>query len=219
VTEEMKNNGGNTEKGYSVIQVILGVIMLVMGMKYLPPSDDPSSAAATISEGRAAANTRESDPCPNGAAHYLYVAGITILAANLVNIVSKIAQHLAEKDGEVTDGEKCGLGLLTCVSSILVVVDLCMILWGSVVVFGAWAFWTSDYKKYAEDPEWYNFCEYPPMVTALVILIFKWILIPLMIMLVCCCTFLCSCCAMGLTFLGLKAASQVVQEADGKEEA
>lgn len=215
VTEEMKTNGENTEKGYSVAQVILGVIMLVIGMKYLPPTEDSSSAAAIISEG----NSRESDPCPNGAAHYLYVAGITILVSNLVNILSKIAKHLAEKDGEVTGGEACGLGLLTCVSSILVVVDVVMLLWGSVVVFGAWPFWTYDYSKYAQDPEQYNFCEYQPMVAALVILIIKWLLIPLMIMLVCCCTCLCTCCTCLLGLLGLKAASQVVQDAEGKEEA
>ena len=37
------------------------------------------------------------DPCPNGAANYLFIAGICILAANLVNIVAKASQYLAER--------------------------------------------------------------------------------------------------------------------------
>ena len=40
-------------------------------------------------------NFYSSDPCPNGAAHYLYVAGIVILVTAGINIISQISKYLA----------------------------------------------------------------------------------------------------------------------------
>jgi len=125
VTDEIKNNGEKTQRGYSILNILLGIIMLVIGLKHLPPTADP--AASTISEVSAA--SEESDPCPNGTAYYLYVAGIILLVANLVGIVTKVAQYLAERDGKISCGEACGLGLLNCASGVLVVAEIVMLFW------------------------------------------------------------------------------------------
>eukprot|EP00091_Calanus_sinicus_P017014 TRINITY_DN3675_c0_g2_i1.p2 TRINITY_DN3675_c0_g2~~TRINITY_DN3675_c0_g2_i1.p2 ORF type:complete len:131 (-),score=30.48 TRINITY_DN3675_c0_g2_i1:328-720(-) len=91
----MREHGGHTEKGYSFIQIILGVIMLVIGMKYLPSSAEGYYTEETTGP----PVVKERDPCPNGAAYYLYIGGICILVANLVNVVSKVSQVMAEGMG------------------------------------------------------------------------------------------------------------------------
>jgi len=199
--EEIKQNGQKTEKGYSIIQIALGAVMLGIGIQYLPKE---STEDTVLPEG--APVPKESDPCPNGAAHYLYVAGITLLVTNGVGLLSKVSQYLAERDGKISGGEKCGLGLLSFASGVLAIVDIAMLIWGSVVVFGAWSSWTDDYSVYANDADKYNYCENQPMMTAFIILILKWVLIPCFILLTCCCTCLCACCC---GCCGLKAASSV----------
>ena len=52
----------------------------------------------------------------------------------------------------------------------LVIFELSCIIWGSVVVFGAYKDWTYDVEKYGD-----NFCEYTPMMFAFVFLIIKWV--------------------------------------------
>eukprot|EP00092_Neocalanus_flemingeri_P097040 GFUD01123599.1.p1 GENE.GFUD01123599.1~~GFUD01123599.1.p1 ORF type:complete len:213 (+),score=45.24 GFUD01123599.1:145-783(+) len=203
VSEEKKDNADKTQKGYSFAQIILGVIMLVIGLKHLPAATEGDAIATTISEETAAEAplpSEESDPCPNGAAYYLYVAGIVLLVANLVSIVSHISKYLAMRDGKVDCGEKCGLGILSFASFGMVIADIVMLIWGSVLVFGAWSTWTDDYATYAAAPEELNYCAYQPMMTAFVILIIKWVLIPLLMALICCCGCLCAC-------FGIKAAS------------
>ena len=52
----------------------------------------------------------------------------------------------------------------------LVIMEFALLIWGSVVVFGAYKDWTYDAEKYGD-----NFCEYTPMMFAFVILILKWV--------------------------------------------
>ena len=94
-------------------------------------------------------------------------------------------------DLELSRGEVCGLGLLNCASSVLVIAYLVMFIWGSVIVFGSWATWTDDYEKYAGAPEEYNFCAYDPMMFAFVLLVMKFTLIPALIVLASCYTAYC----------------------------
>ena len=71
-------------------------------------------------------------------------------------------------------------------SSVMVILDIVMTIWGSVVVFGAWASWTYDKNEnqslnldYEDpNPEGKNFCEYTPMMTAFVLLLLKWVICP-----------------------------------------
>jgi len=192
--EEMKTNGEKTQKGYSIIQLVLGAIMLAIGIKYLRPAVEEGAGAAVLSEESVVPLPKEVYPCPNGAAYYLYVAGIVLLVTNLIHIMSRVSQHLAERDGKISCGEACGLGILKFGSGVMAIADIVILIWGSVVVFGAWATWTDDYDEYVADPENLNYCAYEPMMYAFVILIIKWVLIPVLMVLICFCGCLCGCC-------------------------
>ena len=119
----------------------------------------------------------------------------------------------AERDGKIDCGEKVGMAVNSFASGVMGIVDFAMLIWGSVVVFGAWANWTDNFEDFKDDPEKFNFCERTPMMTAFVILILKWVicpqdkvfglilmmmslqvLIPVMIAIACCCGCLCACC-------------------------
>ena len=82
----------------------------------------------------------------------------------------------AERDGKIDCGEKVGMAVNSFSSGVMTIVDFAMLIWGSFVVFGAWANWTYDFETY--NPEKNNFCEYTPMMTAFVILILKWVICP-----------------------------------------
>ena len=62
-------------------------------------------------------------------------------------------------------------------SSVMIILDIVITIWGSAVVFGAWASWTYE-KNENENPEELNFCEYTPMMTAFVLLLLKWVIFP-----------------------------------------
>ena len=166
--------------GYSIIQIALGVVMIVIGQKHLPMKEVPDDEM----------KSKEDDPCPNGAAYYLYVAGLVLLVTNTINFLSKVAWYLAERYGIISNSEAyCCLAFLKFGSVCFIVADLAILIWGSVVVFGAWANWTDDYDKYISDPEKFNYCANEPMMFAFVILIIKWVLPPCMLVLMCFCCF------------------------------
>merc|ERR1712227_761249 len=82
-----------------------------------------------------------------------------------------------------------------------VVVNAIVTIWGSVVVFGAWSNWTED----VDDPV--NYCNKVPMLTAFILLILRWVLLPL-IACCCCCTTLCG---FGVGSLGINMANAYSQ--------
>ena len=84
----------------------------------------------------------------------------------------------AERDGKIDCGEKVGMAVNSFASGVMGIVDFAMLIWGSVVVFGAWASWTDNFEDFKDDPEKFNFCERTPMMTAFVILILKWVICP-----------------------------------------
>ena len=64
------------------------------------------------------------------------------------------------------------VGLATVLVVILMLVlDLAMLIWGSVVVFGAWSGLTEEWDEAQHD----DYCPYSPMVMAFVLLILKWV--------------------------------------------
>ena len=67
------------------------------------------------------------------------------------------------------------MGVNKMSSGVMTIVDFVMLIWGSVVVFGAWATWTSDLDKYNANMDELNYCEYQPMVFAFSILLIKWV--------------------------------------------
>jgi len=188
-SEEFKQNTQNNEKGYSIIQLILGAVMVAIGYQNLPVEYRFSEEAIqelSVEEKR--------DPCPNGAAYWLYIAGILLLVANFMNGWSKFYKWCAERDGKVDKCEKFNMMVNSFSTGCMTIVDFAMLIWGSVVVFGAWATWTDNYEEYEKDPENMNYCMNQPMMTAFVILILKWVLIPCMIVLSCLCGCCCACC-------------------------
>merc|ERR1739844_514347 len=180
-TEEFKENSAKSETGFSLMNLVLGIVMVAIGYQNLP---------GTELEGEAAG-----DPCPNGAAYWLYVAGICLLVSNSINTWAKIYKKCAERDGKIDCGEKVGLAVNKMSSGVMTLVDFVMLIWGSVVVFGAWATWTDNWDAAQQDSE-LNYCMYTPMMTAFVLLLIKWVMIPVMIALTCCCACLSAmCCA------------------------
>ena len=138
----------------SISQLILGIVMAVIGYKY--------------SWYYHMGGHDEDNLCPNGAAWWLWVAGMILMVSELI--------HLC-----------CGKRL----DIVMFILDVAMLIWGSVLVFGAWASWTSDYDAYKTHPEELNFCEYTPMMTAFIILLLRWVLVPAIF----CCMCGCLCCA------------------------
>merc|ERR1712029_472975 len=164
-SEEFKQNFERNEKGYSIIQAVLGGIMIAIGHLW-------------------------ADECPNDAAYWLFVAGICLVVLNSINGWSKMYKQCAEKDGVITCGEKFGMGLNSFASGAMTIVDFAMLIWGSVVVFGAYSTWTYDEADVAME----EYCAYTPYMTAFIILLLKWILVPAMIILTCFCACCCACC-------------------------
>ena len=132
------------EMGYFFAQVILGIVMVTIGHNYTWQFHNG---------GEEGVSTDEDNLCPNGAAWWLWIAGILYLVL------------------PTTLGLCCGSAVL-----VMQILDFAMIIWGSVVVFGAWANWTDDFNVYKADPEELNFCAHTPMMTAFVILILKWVI-------------------------------------------
>jgi len=194
IPQVVKDQYSRATKGYTGMQLIFGAIMVAIGVQYQDPDPCPEGSEKA---------SEVCDPCPNGAAYYLYVTGITLLVTAGFSVLGEVSSYLAAKDGEVTCGERCGLLFLKFLGALMGIVDTCLLIWGSVVVLGAWSTWTDDYTKYQESPTTLNYCAATPMKFAFVLLVLKWVLIPLLMILVCC---LVTCCA---ACLGAKAASEV----------
>ena len=99
-------------------------------------------------------------PCPNGAADWLFTAGICLLVSSII---------LPCLDTGMRAGGVSALLAMT-LTVIWMIMEFSLLIWGSVVVFGAYQDWTYDVEKYGD-----NFCEYTPMMFAFVILILKWV--------------------------------------------
>jgi len=190
IPEILKAQYSRVNRGYTGMQLIFGAIMVAIGVQY------QDSAPCEAAEGSAVLPS-DCAPCPNGAAHYLFVTGVTLLVTAGFSLLGEVSSHLANKDGKVTCAEGCGLCFLKVLSALMGVVDTCLLIWGSVVVLGSWSSWTDNYEEYQQDPTKYNYCAHTPMKFAFVILVLKWVLIPLLMILVCCLLTCCAACLAG----------------------
>jgi len=118
--------------------------------------------------------------CKFGAVDYLYYAGIVSLVVNGIGILSSFVKWCALRDGKISAGEFCGLAILAFAALIVLICEIVVVIWGSVVVFENYADWTYDKTDEGKD----GYCHYNPMMFAFVILIIKWILMPVTIL--CC---------------------------------
>lgn len=185
----VEENVEYSQKGLSVVQIILGGVMLGIGNKYMPierlATREELIANVTTHSGR----ITEEDPCPNGAAYFLYVSGIISLVTALVHVLTRVWYHISMRDNHMSGKEACLFWSLRVGSVILFIAEIVIVIWGSVVVFGAWAHWTDDYKLHAEHPDEYNYCPHEPMMCAFVILLLKWVCIPALFVCAVCCVF------------------------------
>eukprot|EP00092_Neocalanus_flemingeri_P021085 GFUD01022845.1.p1 GENE.GFUD01022845.1~~GFUD01022845.1.p1 ORF type:complete len:210 (-),score=31.25 GFUD01022845.1:126-755(-) len=193
MTDENKTFLDRFEKCYSTMNFIWGVIMVAIGGSYLPTAKDEADDMPIMGDAMNMNSTttpEKSDPCPNGAAYYIYVGGIIIVLSSLLNIGSKIAKYCAAMDGQISSNEAFCLILLKVASVIMVITDIVVLFWGTGLVFGAWSTWTDNYAKYAADPANYNYCAYAPMMLPFIYLVIKWFFISSMAVVGCC-----ACCA------------------------
>merc|ERR1712059_159405 len=138
----------------TLIPIIPGCIMIGVGHSYLWTQDED---------------------CPNGTVTYLYYAGILILVMHLFAASCYCANKCIECLETLSAGDWTMQGLMIriFISDAILLTDIIAIIWGSVVVFGAYAGWKQSVDK--NDP---NFCNYTPFVTAFTILIISWLILP-----------------------------------------
>jgi len=160
-----KENGQKGQGCHGLVQLVLGCVMVGIGSSYR-------------------------DECPNGAAEYLFIAGIIMIVCNLLGSLLICFKTYAEKDGNISCMESCGICILSLTNCCIAISSIVILIWGSVVVFGAYAGWKDDGDVL--DP---LYCHKTPFMTAFVILILQWVMLPFLI--VCSClTVLCAyCCA------------------------
>ena len=174
----------------------MGTILVAVGDKYRDPSNStPSNSSFNDTRSETDTDTpnqQEEDPCPNGASHWMYVSGILLLVTSFISGVAQVwNQNLCtctahpEKIVEDKNWEKWTDVVLKIIICLMYGVIFAMMIWGSVVVFGAWPKWTDNPDVHEKDPS-RNYCEKTPMVTAFVILIIMWVLFPCVFMVLCC---------------------------------
>jgi len=124
------------------------------------------------------------DDCVFDATTYLVVGGSIMLITNLLSMIAVMTP--AEWDDKLTKSLTPLVGL----------VQFCIFLWGTIVVFGHYASWSDDPLKITdENAEKLYYCHRTPYMFAFVLLIIKWVMLPFIIALCCCCACLTACCA------------------------
>ena len=166
----MTQNSNTSKKACSISRLNLDIILLIimviilsgmmidMGNRYTTWTWMKKSGVEGVS-------TTEDNLCPNGAAEW--IVHYSIYSIGLLVVVSIIGLAKMIKMNVIID--------LSKTKGVLAIVRFPMLIWGSTVVFGAWANWTDDFDAYKANPEELNFCAHTPMMTAFVILILKWV--------------------------------------------
>ena len=90
------------------------------------------------------------DPCPNQAATWLLVMGISLVLTHLV------------------------VRYKECLWLIFFLLDFGLLIWGTCLMFLRYPSWTANWSHAQQDPS-LNYCEKLPMITACVSVIFIWI--------------------------------------------
>ena len=120
--------------------------------------------------------------CDMDAPLYLLIEGGIGLALTLLKIVS------------ILTPSDCDDKFSNCMMPVASLFGFGVMIWGSIVVFGAYSSWTDDEKD--KDNKDFSYCPYTPFMLAFVILILEWVLKPFLacceICLAClsCCTFM-----------------------------
>merc|ERR1719270_1591100 len=93
----------------------------------------------------------------------LFFCGFLLILTSFIaamNAWAKMYKKCAERDGKISCGEKFGMAVNSFSTGAMSIVEFAMMIWGSVVVFGAWSTWTDDYDEYIADVDNKNYCAY-----------------------------------------------------------
>ena len=104
--------------------------------------------------------------CEMDAPLYLLIGG----GIGLVMTLMKIIAILTPSDCD----DKFVNGLMP----VAIVFDFGVMIWGSIVVFGAYSSWSYDEKDINNNDDDLSYCPYTPFMLAFVILILEWVLKP-----------------------------------------
>ena len=102
--------------------------------------------------------------CENDAPLYLLIGGGT----GLVMTVLKIVAILTPCDCD----DKFVNGLMP----VAIIFDFGVMIWGSIVVFGAYASWSYDENNKDKNDDEYSYCPYTPFMTSLIVLSMEWVM-------------------------------------------
>ena len=160
-----------SEFRYSILQIILAIVMIGIGASFN-------------------GNVDKEEICPNGASWWLLTAGIVLFGLNVLTVTTESYRTNGLDHRKNSCAARCGFKILLISSIVMTIVDAVMIIWGAILVFGNFGSWTYNVDQYRRNMEDLNYCPYTPMMTAFVILIVKFILLPSMIIMLC----LCTCC-------------------------
>ena len=149
--EEMEEIKKKYTTPLSLCQLILGIVLAVIGYQY--------------SYYYHMDYYFEDNLCPNGAAWWLWCAGIILVVSQFLKLYFYF----------------CALSL----EYVTFILNVGILTWGSVLVFGAWASWTSDFDTYKTNREALNFCNYIPMMVAFIIILIGWVLVTAVIFFLC----------------------------------
>lgn len=147
--EEAHKSKEMSARSFSLISLVCAMAMVIVGDMYW-----------------------SEESCRFGATSYLYYGGVFSLTINLLGLATCLAKWWALKDGKISLSERRVLWLLGVTSSIVIICDVIVVIWGSIVVFTNYASWTYT------DPGSSTFCHKTPMLFAFILLLIKWLLIP-----------------------------------------
>ena len=89
----------------------------------------------------------------------------------VLNIWAQIYVNMAWSDGIINTRERTIMAVFSFSNGLMILINLAMFIWGSVVVFSALTKWTNKEKD--RDSEF--FCESTPFMTAFVLVLVKWV--------------------------------------------
>ena len=156
----------------------------------------------------------KSDPCPNGAAYWMFATGIAWIVINSLHIIVKMIMFFLRDLGRRLyhisfSHDLCKFRrkdrwviIDSFISCVMYLTNVAVLTLGAFVVFEALPKWTDDYEDYKKEYCGENFCvnsdknycESTPMVVATILLILEFVLFPILIMALLYCYCYTNCC-------------------------
>ena len=156
----------------------------------------------------------KSDPCPNGAAYWMFATGIAWIVINSLHIIVKMIMFFLRDLGRRLyhisfSHDLCKFRrkdrwviIDSFISCVMYLTNVAVLTLGAFVVFEALPEWTDDLEDYKKEYCGENFCvnsdknycEATPMVVATILLILEFILFPILILALLYCYCYTNCC-------------------------